>query len=377
MIGNYNHQKTIGIIGATPDSQAFVLEANKLGFETYLLSKSEEEASFIYGANKVFIGTLNERAIHEEFLMKSDILVYYDETLNASELVDIQKTVIVPQGDDLLSIAQDRVLQKAFLESLSVNIAPYVTVVKPEDIKQGMRSIGYPAVLRTNQINLESNEESFFIYDENDIERAASLLKYGTCVLESWVISEYELSISAVKTANGEVKLFPIVKREYRDNRLANIQVPVEIEDELQDEINRVTQVIFGKINFQGLATINFLVTPANALYAGTIYPYPNIFSRYSEYGCTLSTTEAHLRAVTSLPVMDNIVMNSDYIYVPFYTDQTEIIDEMLTIFPEWKFNFYPNTKKENIQTEEAVGHILIQATDQKKILMYLKDKGF
>jgi 5-(carboxyamino)imidazole ribonucleotide synthase len=376
MVKNFNHQKTIGIVGVTPDSQAFILKANQLGFETYLLCRTREEASLIFGVNEVFIGTLEEEAIRDNFLMQCDLLVYYDETLNATDLEDTQKMVVVPQGDDLLSIAQDRVLQKAFLDSLSVNIAPYVTVVKAEDIEEGIRSIGYPAVLRTNQVNPESRKQSFFIYEESDIEEAATLLKYGTCVLESWLVSEEELSISAVKTGNGELKLFPIIKKEYRNERLFNVQVPANLNQELIDEIKRVTHVILENIDFRGVATIDFMVTPANALYVGNIYPYPNILTRYSEDFCTLSATEAHLRAITSLPIPTEISCRSPYIFAPFYVDQKEKIDELISVQPNWKFSFYPITKKNEINTQEAVGHMLIETDDVKKSLAALKDEN-
>lgn len=376
MVKNFNHQKTIGIVGVTPDSQAFILKANQLGFETYLLCQTREEASLIFGANEVFIGSLEDDPIRDEFLMQCDLLVYYDETLNATELEETQKMVVVPQGDDLLSIAQDRVLQKAFLDSLSVNIAPYVTVVKTEDIEEGIRSIGYPAVLRTNQVNPESREQSFFIYEKSDIDEAASLLKYGTCVLESWIVSEEELSISAVKTGNGDLKLFPIIKKEYRQERLVNVQVPANLDEELVEEIERVTHVILENIDFRGVSTIDLMVTPANALYVGNIYPYPNILTRYSDDFCTISATEAHLRAITSLPIPTEITGKSPYIYVPFYEDQKDQIDELITIQPNWKFSFYPITKKREIDTQEAVGHMMFETDDVKKSLAALKSEN-
>jgi len=376
MVKHFNHQKTIGIVGATPDAQAFILKAKELGFETYLLSKSREEASLIYGADKVLTGHLDDEEIREAFLMQCDLLVYYDETLNAAEVEELQKTVVVPQGDDLLSIAQDRVLQKTFLESLSINIAPYATVVKEEDIENELRSIGYPAVLRTNQVNPESQKQSYFIYEEEDIKEASSLLKYGTCVLESWIVSEHNLSLTAVKTGNGTIKLFPIAKEEHRDDRLFNVQAPVNIDQDLADEIERVAHVTLENIEFSGVVTIDFLVTPANALYVSDIYPYPTILSRYTDKSCSLSATEAHLRAITSLPILEQITLDKQYLYVPFYVDQIEQIDELITIQPDWKFTFYPMVKNDEIKTAEAIGHMLINTDDIESTLASLKDNN-
>lgn len=371
---HFNHQKTIGVIGAVSDSQAFILKAKQLGFETYLLCETEEEASLMSGATKTFVGILNEEYIREEFLMACDLIVYYDETVDVNKMEEIQKTVIVPQGDKILSIAQDRVLQKTFLNALNVNIAPYITVVKPEDIQSGIHSIGYPAVLKTNQVNPESRQQSHFIFDEAGIEDASELLKYGTCVLEPWITTEKELSVSAVKSANGNIQLFPIVSKEYRNERLHNIQMPAELSQELEDEVNRVTKLIFENIEFQGVATIDFMITPADALYVGTIYPYPNLFSRVTSNSCSLSAEEAHLRAITSLPIPKNIYATGSYVYVPFYSDQIEKINDLLILQPAWKFSFYPVIFNKGIKTDEAIGDILIKTEDVTKVLSVLKD---
>lgn len=377
MVRKFRHQRTIGIIGATPDSQDFILEANKMGFGTYLLVKNKAESKLVLGADKTFVGSIKQADIRENFLMESDLLVYFDESTNASDLVDIQKMVITPQGDDLLSIVQDRVLQKAYLESLRLNIAPYVTIVKSEDIKEGIRSIGYPAVLRPNQVNPDTKNQAYFIYEESDIEEAASLLKYGTCVLESWIVSDRLLSISAIRMDTGEVKLFPTIEREYRNERLFNLHIPHQLNSDLSEEMERVAQVVFREIDFRGVASIDFLVTPAEALYIGSIYAYPNILTRYSDMSCSLSAAEAHLRAVTALPLPHHIETDSAHLFIPFYAEQIEVLNELIMIYPDWDITFYSIIKTDYVPNEQPIGHIIVKTEDQKRILEILKDKGF
>src|SRR5699024_8158366 len=217
MANIFNHQKTIGIVGSGPDVDEFILEANRLGVITYQLYQTEEERNFSFGADQEFFGAFDDERIQEDFLMHCDLLVYFDYSLNSTQIEEARKTVVIPQGDDLLSISRDRALQKAFKESLSINIAPYETVVTSEDIKEGLRSIGYPAVLRTNYLASTIEDQSFFIYDEEDIEEASKLLKYGTCVLESWIVTDDELSISLVKTTSGAIHTYPVVKKFYRN----------------------------------------------------------------------------------------------------------------------------------------------------------------
>lgn len=372
MANSLNHQKTIGIVGSNPDAHEFILEANRLGFITYQLCQTEEEAVSSFGADKEFFGAFDDERIQEDFLMHCDLLVYFDYSLNSRQIEEARKTVVIPQGDDLLSISRDRALQKAFKESLSVNIAPYETILTSEDIKEGLRSIGYPAVLRTNYLTSSNKDQSFFIYDEEDIEEASKLLKYGTCVLESWIVTDEELSISLVKTASGAIETYPVVKKSYRNDRLSNVQTTAAIDQDLLEEIERVSRILAEGIQFIGAITIDFVVSPAQALYVGNIYPFPNELSRYSQKTGSMSIVEAHLRAITSLPL--SYEMKEDSIYVPFYEDQIEAIERVLMIYPNWRFTFYPIVKSETKKTKEAIGHMIIETKEMEKILAILAE---
>lgn len=376
MINLFNHQKRIGIVGTGPDAASFIARANQLGFQTYQLCQKDEEYKVTASADKVFIGSIEEERIHEEFIMESDLLVYFDYSINSQQLEEVNKSIIVPQGEDLLAIARDRVLQNAFKESLSVNIAPFEIVVKEEDIVDAMPSIGYPAVLRTNFNQPEAEADLYFIYEEKDIAEASELLKYGTCVLESWIVSEHQLSVTVVKSMSGHTQLYPIVQKNYRNDRLASVEKFITEDSEITDEIQRVGQLLAENIPFTGAVTIDFIISPAQALYVGDIHPFPNSFTRYAEGKTQESIIEAHLRAITSLPLAEVEKEGKDFLYVPIYMDQIGLVDEFIVVYPDWTFNFYPAVKADYLETDEAIGWLLIETEEFEQISALLKQWG-
>lgn len=373
MINLFNHQKRIGIVGTGPDAASFIEEANNLGFYTYQLCQKEEVGKVSANADKLFVGSIEEEHIRDEFIMQSDILVYFDYSINSEQLEEVNKSIVIPQGEDLLAIARDRVLQNVFKESLSVNIAPFEIIVKEEDIISAIPSIGYPAFLRTNFNQPNAETDVYFIYDENDIEKASELLKYGTCVLESWIVSEHQLSITVVKSSSGQTQLYPIIKKNYRNDRLSSIEKFVTVDIEIKEEIQRVAKLLVDNISFTGAITIDFIISPAQALYIGDISPYPNRFSRYSEGSSGHSVVEAHLRAVTSLPLGEKFKEQQDFIYIPLYTDQKELIDEFIAVYPEWKFNFYSVVKEDELEIDKEIGYILIETNELEQTSELLK----
>lgn len=373
MVDFFTHQKRIGIVGTSPDADNFISRANNLGFYTYQLCQRKEESKVSFNADKRFFGAIDDEKIQKEFIMECDILVYFDHSISSEQLAEAKKSIVIPQGEDLLAIARDRVLQKAFKESLSLNIAPFKTIVKKEDIKNAIPSIGYPAVLRTNFIQSEEEVDAHFIYDESDIEKASELLRYGTCVLESWIVSEHQLSITVIKSMSGHIKLYPIVKKNYRNEQLSSIEKFVTENKELKGEIERVVKLIADNISFTGASTVDFTISPAQALYIGDIHPYPNSLTRYSE-GCSLnSIVDAHLRAITSLPLAETEKGQKDFIYIPIYAEQKDLVDEFISIYPEWKINLYPIVKEGKIEMNKEIGYILIETEDFERTTTLLK----
>lgn len=359
MVNFFEHQKTIGVVGTGPDVDNFITRANELGYFTHQLCQKEEDLEGSSRADKLFIGSLLEDKIQKEFIMESDLLIYFDSTIRPAELEEAQDSLVIPQGADLLAISQDRSLQKAFYESIGVNIAPYEIIVKKEDIVDALPSIGYPALLRRNVIQEEEGLDSYFIYDEGDIQEASELLEYGPAVLESWITTEHQLAITAVKTDIGDIQLYPIVKKYYENERLTKVMNFKAEEEELAEEIKKATKLIVENIAFVGVITIDFIISPAQALYLGQIYPYPNIFSRYTEGNKFYSSLEAQLRAISSLPLMEIEPEKVNSVYYPLYADQRQKIDQLMMDDPKLGFHFYPRVKSDQVQPDDEIGYLL------------------
>lgn len=354
----FRNQKTLGLVGKGPDVDRFINQANALGYITYQLCK-EKDAQISSKADRLFTGRLSNPEIQETFVMQIDMLLYFDSSVDLTALEVAEKSVYVPQGEDLLAISQDRSLEKAFYESVGVNLAPYELIVKEEDIKEAISSIGYPAVLRRNAIRKEEPLDSYFIYEEEDIHEASELLKYGPAILESWIVAEHYLAITAIKEENGNVQLYPIVEKTYKDERLDKIAIFEEGSIDLIEEIKKVSRLIVEELDFVGLLSLNFIVSPAEALYLGDLHPYPNELSRYTEAHLKYSSASLYLAAVNALPVLQIDPEAMDYVYQAVYADQVQSIRQFLLDHPEEQIYFDPRIKTEAFDENTAIAYLI------------------
>ena len=198
----------IGIIGGGEIARMLALSAKKMGYRIGVLDP-EKGCPAAQVADWQIIASFDNQKALMDFAMKCDVVTYECDTIDANSIIRMKKTVSVPQGADLLSITQDRLLEKAYLEASNINLAPYATIVTVEDIKGAIDGIGFPCVLKT--ISERHNEKDrFVLQSEEDIPKAIYLLKMGTCVLEAWIPFERELSVMVARNQANEVVVFPV-----------------------------------------------------------------------------------------------------------------------------------------------------------------------
>ncbi|MBC8932240.1 ATP-grasp domain-containing protein, partial [Escherichia coli] len=67
------------------------------------------------------------------------------------------------------------------------------------------------------------------IHDARDIETAARLLRYGSCVLEAWIPFEKEISVVVARNLDGQIETFPVAENVHVNNILHTTMVPADV----------------------------------------------------------------------------------------------------------------------------------------------------
>lgn len=359
--------KTIGIIGGGRQAYHLTLSAKELGYQVGILtddanSPAAEISDWVIGTN------LLDNAGFTELAMNSDVVLYATESFNSSKIGRIQKTVSVPQGEELLSVSQDRILQKVFFESIRMNIAPYSTVVSLDDIQTSVDSLGYPCVLKSNQVE-DDNSSAVVLNNDTDIQKAKPILAKGTAVLEASLDVERRLIVNVVKDQYNNTIIFPISEVEFEGSRLVYSLSPVDIDSEVEEEIKRVAQDISSQFSFVGCLSVEVLLTPNGFLYVNELSTQTHHVLSYTSDFTSLSHYDALIKAVAGMPVPEDIYSYTKTVVVPFNTSQLSRVYQQMQIKPDWHFTFYP---WELISGE--AGYIVIPTDDFDRTLDLLED---
>lgn len=335
---------TLGIMGMDRNGKKLIMEAKDAGLNVGVyLDHAEPDNTKM--ADFTIIGNYRDKEKLTEFGENCDAVIYETSAIDSIVIKYLSKYTNIPQGLDPLEIMQDRLMERAFLDQINVNVAPYVTVINLDDIYQSIDSIGYPAVLRPIQRGL--GERALIIRKESDIARAADFIQAGTYLLESWIDHAAEYAITMAVDDQGN-HLYPVSEVEYNENReLIAVKSPSIVPDAIKAEMERVANSIGNQLGYKGIITVNFYVTSTDNIYIKDLEPGVSTAGNVFSVSTNVSQYEQQIRISSGRPA-HFISSEAPAIFMVGRQPQLNALQREELIRDNWKFSFFPTERTNN-----------------------------
>ncbi|WP_321384274.1 5-(carboxyamino)imidazole ribonucleotide synthase [uncultured Enterococcus sp.] len=348
----------IGIVGGGQLGKMMALSAKEMGFRIAVLDPSVD-CPAAQVADWHLLAEYNDLEALEELANRSEVVTYEFENVDVDSLIHIQHLVDIPQGTDLLAITQDRLLEKSFLESNNIVIAPYATIVSPTDIQDAIDGIGYPCVLKTTRGGYDGKGQ-YVLYSPSDLAPSMNLLKDGTCVLEAWIPFEKEISVLVSGNGQGDIETFPVVENIHRNNILHETIAPARVDDEVIEEAQRIAKLIAKEVNLAGTLAVEMFLTNNGGIYVNELAPRPHNSGHYTIEACSFSQFDTHIRGICGWSI-PSIELLSDAVMVNVMGDEIYETMDFITEKMNWHFHYYG---KSEAKPARKMGHITILTED-------------
>ncbi|MBC2022319.1 5-(carboxyamino)imidazole ribonucleotide synthase [Listeria booriae] len=345
---------TIGIIGGGQLGRMMALAAKAMGYKVIVLDPTVD-APCAQVADEQIVANYTDLNALKELAEKSDVVTYEFENVDNDALHSIENSVRIPQGSELLSITQDRILEKAYLESLNINLAPYAVIVDRDDIEQHINSLGYPAVLKTTQGGYDGKGQ-YVIHSEEDIDKAVELLRFGTCVLEAWIPFEREVSVIVARNSEGQIETFPVAENDHKNNILHTTVVPAALDEESIHEAEAIAVKLAEYLHLEGVLTVEMFVTGSGAIYVNELAPRPHNSGHYTIEACNISQFTQHIRAIAGLPLLKPELLRPAMM-INILGQHVDGVNEVLAEHPDWFVHYYG---KQEAKIDRKMGHITV-----------------
>ena len=144
----------IGIVGGGQLGRMIAIAAMRLGYRCHVFT-DQKDSSAAQVTNRVTVATYDDIEAMRRFAEDVDVATIEFENLPVDGLRAIAGIVPVHPSPDVLTICQDRLAEKQFLQRLDVPIAPFAEVSGEGQLEEAVAGIGRPSILKTRRMGYD------------------------------------------------------------------------------------------------------------------------------------------------------------------------------------------------------------------------------
>lgn len=304
---------TIGILGGGQLGRMLAVAASRLGLKTCVFEPGGDcPASHV--ANYHFQAEYDDADALRRFAEACDVITFEFENIPTSALDILEGLKPVYPNRTALRVSQDRLVEKAFLNDLGLQTAPFAAVDDGVDLTQCMAEIGLPAILKTRRFGYDGKGQAR-ISDPNEAEGALADMQGASSIYEGFVDFSHEVSVIAARNPAGDISAFDPGENVHRDGILRTTTVPARLSAAQRSDAVLLAAKILNKLDYVGVMGVELFVTP-EGLIVNEIAPRVHNSGHWTQNGCTVDQFEQHIRAVAGWPLGDgkrhlNVVMEN------------------------------------------------------------------
>jgi 5-(carboxyamino)imidazole ribonucleotide synthase len=289
----------IGILGGGQLGRMLALRGYPLGLRFRFFDRAPDAPAAELGESVTADFTdFNALAI---FARDLDLVTYEFENVPVAAAEFLAQRLPVFPAPRALAIAQDRVEEKRFFQSLDIPVAEYREIEDRADLEAAIRELGSPAVLKTRRLGYDGKGQ-FVVNSADDAEAAWNAIGGVPLVLEKMVRFRRELSIIAARGRDGSIVFYPIIENRHEAGILRQSRAPARDAAALQAAAETYVRAALEALDYIGVLAIEFFDDDGTLL-ANEMAPRVHNSGHWTIEGADICQFENHLRAITGVPL--------------------------------------------------------------------------
>lgn len=297
----------LGMLGGGQLGRMFTMAAQSMGYRVAVLDPAERCPAGD-SADLHIRAAYDDAAGLDALAARCVAITTEFENVPADSLRRLAATRRVTPAGDAVAVAQDRIVEKRFISSLGVPVAPYAAIESTADL-EAVDTALFPGILKAARLGYDGKGQARVATRE---EALAAFAEFGgvPCVLEARLSLAYEISVVVARGIDGEVVSYPAAENVHRDGILAISTVPSrQASDELMQRATAAAIGVAEGLKYQGVLCVEFFVLADDSLVVNEIAPRPHNSGHYSIDACVNSQFEQQVRVMAGLPLGDTTLL--------------------------------------------------------------------
>lgn len=319
------------------------LVAADLGIEVVIYAPDDQGP-----ANKVVrqshVGAYDDKAKLEQFVNKVDVISYEFENVpvSAARLLETIKPVY-PQPQ-WLERAQDRMVEKSFIQSKNIPTAGFVKF----DPSMCGQIAAKDVIIKTCRGGYDGKGQ--WVVNKGDA--YPDDLPNVDLIVEDRIDLDREVSVIICADQHGAVACYDVGENIHKNGILDTTTVPTTA---YQDEAVNLAKKLIADEDFVGVLALELFVTKDGKLLANEMAPRPHNSGHWTIDACDVSQFEQQVRAACGLP-LGSTTRHSDAKMINLIGNDIENLDTYLNNPNAHVHNY----GKADIKSGRKMGHVTL-----------------
>lgn len=286
---------TIGIAGGGQLARMLIEAAEELGLRTVVLDP-DARCSASACASELLVGGLESPTALTQLARASDALTFEIERVDVSVLESLEQAgYTVSPSSRVLGTIQDKLVQKRFLESLSIPTPAFRPFDPDADTPPAL-----PFVWKARRGGYDGRGVAV-IRDRGEIRDLPRL----PAMTEELVDLQHEFAIIVARSADGRTECYPLteIHMDPEANILDTVVAPATADADVVRTCRRYACEIADALDYIGVLAIELFLDGNGVVSVNELSPRPHNSGHYSIEACVTSQFAQHLRAVAGLPL--------------------------------------------------------------------------
>jgi 5-(carboxyamino)imidazole ribonucleotide synthase len=298
---------TIGILGGGQLGRMLSQAASKLGFDVVILDPEENSPAGRVSRGQI-VAAYDDPTALTVLGQVCDVVTFEFENVPAAsvELLAGAGALVAP-GPTALSTAQDRVVEKTFLNAVGATTVDFAQVDTVEDLIAGLERLGVPALLKTRREGYDGKGQ---IWIRNVSEAADAFAAIGSrpAILEARAAFKRELSVIAARGHDGAVAVYPLGENHHADGVLSTTLAPARVDAKTAARAIEIAEAILEGLDYIGVIGVELFdlgpkAKDGGVLLVNEIAPRVHNTGHWTQDGCVCDQFEQHIRAIAGWPL--------------------------------------------------------------------------
>ncbi len=297
---------TIGMLGGGQLGKYALVAANAMGYRTVVVDPDPSAPARVV-ADVHVIAAYDDPPTLERLATTCSVVTTEFENAPAEALDQLATSVAVAPSADAVAVAQDRIVEKAFLADHGIAVGPNVAAPTDLDPIQRARAhelAGAGAIVKTARFGYDGKGQRR-VSSADELDDALAEFAGNDCIVEALLDLRSEVSVVVARTADGTIESWPVTENIHVDGILDLSVAPARVADDLATRATELAVAVADRLAYVGVLAVEMFAVGDDQLLVNEIAPRPHNSGHWTLDASVTSQFEQQIRAVCGVGLGD------------------------------------------------------------------------